>query len=468
MFLTILGMFGLLMLSGHSVSAQSPAFAEGEKLTFQVLFDGYQNAGYAELHVVARGKLDDRDALEIRSRFKTTDFVGAALVKVNENRVTYVDPISGFPVFSRLIEDPDGYSRESTTDFRSGSSSFDLLGLVHALRSQAGRGSIPFIENGTEFSMDFRDGKTERVRTGAGDFDTIITSLESDYFKKLGVWEVRVNFSNDARRLPVQVRLRTKMGKMRIVLASVQGGTPGNFQSVNLTRDPIDSTAAPVGSTISETVPFAAGERTTLRISKAGRAVGDVILQVGQISMAEGKSVVPLTAMFNVAPSEDIPFKSGDSFSNRVDTISLLPLETAARLSAGWSLLSGRFIYNQENGTFTQEDAESGSMASATHDVLSFVYALRAFNLVPGSSPTSPINDTRVSVIMGNRNLIFTVRPNPVETVTIAGRSHRAQMMNIITGESSIDQLSPRIWLGMGKDRPILKISMGDFVAEIL
>ena len=456
------------VLNPSNISGQSALFREGEKLTYRILFDGYENAGYAELHVVATGKFDGRDVVELRSRFKTTSFVGAALITANESRITYADPSTGLPIFSRLIEDPDAYSRESSVQFASGASSFNLLTAVHALRRQTGRGTIPIVESGTEYPLAFRDGKSERIKTGAGDFDTIISVLESDYFKALGIWEVRVNFSNDSRRIPVEVRLRTKMGKMRISLASLQAGVAERFKEVGMTPTVRDASSSQQSGAVSETVPFSFGERTTLRISRSGRIVGDVILQVGQPVFEGGKTSLPLTAMFNVSPSDDVPFKSGDRFTNKVETTSILPSETIANMSATWESISGRYTYDQVNGTFTREGGERGSMASGTHDLLSFLFALRAFNLVPSSSPTSPINDTRVSVLLGTRNLVFTVRPGQFEALIVNGKSHRAQMLNIVTGDASIDQLSPRIWLGSTKDRPILKITMGDFAVEAI
>lgn len=457
----------IALSSGVTIAlGQSQSFPDGEKLTYRILFDGYENAGYAELHVVGRGKLGDREAVELRSKIKTTNFVGAALVGVNESRVTYVDPSSGLPIYTKVVDDPDAFARETVEDFRAGATGFDLLSLVHALRRQAGRGSISFFSKGSNYSVSFKDGRLERVRTGAGDFDTVVSALDSEYFKSIGIWEVRVSFSNDSRRIPIEVRLRTKKGKMRILLASLQmpprDGTRINLAPVGKS----DSVDVKKSASVSDTVPFSFGERTSLKLTKFGRQVGDVEFQVGQSNAESGKTFVQLVAAFNIIPADGMPFKSGDSFTTKVDALSLLPIETVANLSVSWSALSGRYVYDQGNGSFRSEGGDSGSMASASHDLLSFLFALRAFNLTPSPSPTSPINDTRVSVMVGSRNLFFTVRPGQFETITIRGRSLQAQMLTIVTGDPEIDQLSPRVWLGDSKERPILKISMGDIIAE--
>jgi hypothetical protein len=457
-----------MALSGAVVDVfgQSRLFPGEEKLTYRILFDGYENAGYAELQIVGSGRLGDREAVELRSKIKTTNFVGAALVQVNERRITYVDPASGLPIYSKLVDDPDAFARESSVDFRSGATSFDVVSLIHALRRQSGRGSIAFTDKGTSYSVEFRDGKSEKVRSGTGDFETVLSVLESDYFKTIGIWEVRVNFSRDSRRIPVEVRLRTKMGKMRILLASIQIPSPVGPTLGITPRVDSESGQTAKSPTQLQSVPFSSGERTNLRISRNGRQLGEVALQVGQPVSQNGEQFITLLASVSVANAEDMPFKMGDSFASRVRATSLLPVETLSRLSSSWSEISGRYTYDQENGSFKTDSGESGSMASATHDLISFLYALRAFNLNPSTSPVSPVNDTRVSVLLGNRNLFFTVRPSQVEAVTIGGKKQLAQMLTIVTGDPEIDQLSPRVWLGDSKGRSILKVSIGDFVAE--
>lgn len=460
-------LFVFIALTPIAVLGQGGFFPEGEKLTYRILFDGYENAGYAELHVVGRGRLENRDAVEIRTRLKTTNFVGAALIRANETRIAYADPVTGASFFTKVIEDPDGFARERAIDMRSGGSVSDLVSLIYALRRQTGIGSVPFVENGKEYVANFKDGKSERVRTGGGDFDTVITAVESPFFKDVGIWEVRVNFSNDSRRIPVELRLRTKMGKMRISLASFQDSkSVSTNKTIVAPASPVESVGIVPADLLSEGVPFAYRETTTLKISKGNRPIGDMSLKVGARSTDGGKPSVLLSAAFNVSPSEDIPIKSGDNFQTKIDVMTLLPSESVVKMSSSWDIVSGRFKYDQENGNFLRGEGESGSMANGTHDLLSLLFAIRAFNLLPSNAPSSPVNDTRVSVVLGSRNMVFTIRPNQVESLAINSKKLKAQMLTIVTGDPSIDQLSPRVWLGVSKERPILKISIGEFTVE--
>src|SRR4051812_44304071 len=52
-------------------------FRIGEKLTYAVSFGRFKNAGFAEIYAVSRGKLENRDAVELHSKFKTNELVSA-------------------------------------------------------------------------------------------------------------------------------------------------------------------------------------------------------------------------------------------------------------------------------------------------------------------------------------------------------------------------------------------------------
>ena len=63
-------------------------FRIGERLTYNMSFGQFANAGYLETYVVSRGKLAENDAVELRSKVKTNDFVSAAFYLVDESRTT--------------------------------------------------------------------------------------------------------------------------------------------------------------------------------------------------------------------------------------------------------------------------------------------------------------------------------------------------------------------------------------------
>src|SRR5207245_10921879 len=78
----------------------------GEKLTYSGSFGKCENAGYAEMYVVSRGKIAGKDAVELRSTIKTLEFVSAAFFLFYESRVVYASPETGLPLYiSRSVND---------------------------------------------------------------------------------------------------------------------------------------------------------------------------------------------------------------------------------------------------------------------------------------------------------------------------------------------------------------------------
>jgi hypothetical protein len=258
------------------------------------------------------------------------------------------------------------------------------------------------------------------------------------------------------------------MGKMRISLASIQSPMLAVGNKVNVSQPSSAVESVTPLNVISEGVPFSYQETTTLRLSKGDRLIGDMSLRVGTRNNNPGRPSVLLSAVFNASPAEDVPIKSGDNFQTKVDAVTLLPSESVGKMSSSWDFISGNLKYDQENGNFYREGGEGGSMANGTHDLLSLLFAIRAFNLLPSNSASNPVNDTRVSVLVGSRNMIFTIRPNQVEDLTINAKRQKAQMLTIVTGDQLFDQLAPRIWLGTTNERRILKISLGEYIAESL
>src|SRR5258705_1085103 len=80
LFLTL----ALVMLGSFTKSqaaAETPII--GERLTYNVSFGQFDNIAYAELYTVSRGKLSNKDVIELRARIKTFDLIGAAFYSMN-------------------------------------------------------------------------------------------------------------------------------------------------------------------------------------------------------------------------------------------------------------------------------------------------------------------------------------------------------------------------------------------------
>src|SRR5690348_4690721 len=60
----------------------------GERLTYNISFQRYNDVGYFETYAVSRGKLGDVDAVELRMKLKTSGLLSAAFYQIDEARTT--------------------------------------------------------------------------------------------------------------------------------------------------------------------------------------------------------------------------------------------------------------------------------------------------------------------------------------------------------------------------------------------
>src|SRR5688500_18846767 len=79
-FLALFGFFVFGIAVWEKVSAQNTVKAQtlsnfriGERLTYNFSFEKFENVAYAEIYVVSQGKLGEKNAVELRSKFKTVD-----------------------------------------------------------------------------------------------------------------------------------------------------------------------------------------------------------------------------------------------------------------------------------------------------------------------------------------------------------------------------------------------------------
>src|SRR5437660_11847379 len=73
------------------------AYRVGERLTYNVEYSHYASAGHVELFVAARGNFFNRDGLQLRAHVETVGIVNVALLSINNDYTTYVDPETGVP-----------------------------------------------------------------------------------------------------------------------------------------------------------------------------------------------------------------------------------------------------------------------------------------------------------------------------------------------------------------------------------
>ena len=76
--------------------SQAP-YLVGERLTYNVSYSNFPSAAHAEFEIVARGNYFGRDGIQLRAHVETTGVVNVALLSINNDYKTYVDPSTGLP-----------------------------------------------------------------------------------------------------------------------------------------------------------------------------------------------------------------------------------------------------------------------------------------------------------------------------------------------------------------------------------
>jgi hypothetical protein len=465
--------------NAQTVAAEAGGIRVGERLTFNVSTERVSNVAYAELYAVSRGRIGDKDAIEVRSKMKTLDLASATHYLIDETRTTFVSPSSGLPLYVSVTQNAFGLPRETISNFLSApSTNFDLSTAMYKIRQLGGNGSLTLQENDRVYSFTFQAGAAEKHKTEAGEFDTALVSIQSDYFTELGLTDVRLNLSSDENRLPVLLRFRTTKGHFKVALASVQiiepdepvqpTPTPARTPVVERTPKPV---ATPTPYVANQPLPaelaFDIGETLEYRIVTGGQPIGRMRMSVKERTQVNGIDTLILEAVFaENAPGS--PFVSGDFIRANVDPETLAPYRIEIRFAGQLKPFSQTAVFDRQRSSISFGGATPAEAPVGTHSILSLLYAARSFNLKPSRDLNNPINDTRVAVFWESRAYVFTLRPSPPEVIKIDGKDMAAQMVAINTKNPTLDQQNIKVWLGNDDARIPLRFSVGPFQAELI
>ena len=489
-FLTFLTRFAVVVLLGATAffilkpasaqtteKSQTP-FKIGEKLTYNVSFGRFKNAGYAEIAVVSRGKLSEKDAVELHSKFKTNELVAAAFYLLDESRVTFAAAETGLPLYIRKTSSEGILPKETISNYLSApTQNFDLLSLIYRIRNAGGIGSFLLLEDETIYTVNAQTGLNRRIKTDAGEFETTVSDIQSDYFTQKGVTEFRINFSADEQKIPVLIRFKTSKGEFRASLASIQNAPP----EPETTPTPIPTptpiqTPIPIptptpnldNQPLSTNLPFVLGETLEYKITSNKQNIGSFLLQAKERKIIERRDTLFLSATIaNVEKGIGI-FNSGDAIVAQVNAETLAPQQFEVRFTGTLSSFNQSARFDQERGIAIFGGTNQTQIPINTHSLLSLVYAIRSFNLKPSKDSKNPINDTRVSVFYGTQFYVFTLRPLESELINSRGEKVAAQLITIVTGNPQLDALNLRVWMSNDEKRTPLRFAIGGYQADLV
>ncbi len=456
-------------------------FRVGERLTYNISFENFYNAAYAEIAVVSRGKLQGIDSVELYSKLKSVDMVSAAFYMLDEERTTFASVETGLPLYVKKVSNtsiiPDikilNYLKSPTVNY-------DLLTLLHKIRYSNGIGTFLFQENGKDYSLTIQSIGIEKIETAIGTVETTKITVQSPYLTESGITDLSVNISSNEQKIPVLMRLTTKKGNFRMEIASSQL----LYQKIdpNVIPTPIPTpfptqTPTPVPTPIPyvvnqpliERLPFDLGETLEYKITKQQQDAGTVLLRVEERKEVLGKDSLLLKATAVNQGALPIPiFDINNQITSQVDPVSLMPSLTELKLSYALSEFNQIIKFDQDKGTVVYDGKTVQEIPVGTHSILSLAYAIRSFNLKPSLDKDNPVNDTRVAVFLGTEPYVFTLRPSNSEIINLKGEKVPAQLITIRTGNPNIDKYNIKLWLGLGVNRLPLRLTAGDFQADLI
>jgi hypothetical protein len=452
-------------------------FRINERITYNVSFGRWPNAAYAEIYAVSRGKIGERDAVELRSRIKTLDLTGA-LYLLDQSRTTFAGAESGLPLYVVKTETEGVMPKESIDNYLTNPiTNYDLLTLLYQARNSGGSGTYTLQEAEKTYSVTFQPGGNEKVKTDAGEFDTTISTVQSDFFTQSGILDLRINFSTDDQRVPALIRFRTAKGDFRASVASIQVIEP-EVEPETVTPQPPrpNPTPRPVPTAtpyvdnlpLLPEVSFVLGETLEYKISSGGQPIGNITLRAKERKFTGQDSLLLTADVSSVTGQGTGLFRAGDFVRTLVNPDTLSPQQIDIRFTGGFSLLNQTAVFDQRTGGIMVGGANRVESPVGTHNLLSLIYAIRSFNLKPSKNPNNPVNDTRVAVFWDKRPYVFTLRPSDAEIINLQGQRTSAQLITINTGNPQLDALGLKIWLSNDKNRLPLRLAAGSYQADLV
>lgn len=352
--------------------------------------------------------------------------------------------------------------------------------MIYRIRHAPGPGTLTLQENDKTYNVTFQTIGNERVKTDAGEFDTAIVAVQSDYLTENGLKDLRINLSTDEAKIPATIRFKTAKGEFRASVASIQNHEPQVEPQptppvVIKTSRPLPSpTPSPTPRAYVDNQPlpadlsFELGESLEYRVSSGGQPIATFTLQAKERKQFQAADSLLLTAtVTGIEPGNQL-FNLNDSVKAHVNPETLGPRQIDINFTGALSSLNQTVMFDEKTTIITFKGAGQVESPVGTHSLLSLIYAIRSFNLKPSKDTFNPINDTRVAVFWENKPYIFTLRPSPAELITLQGEKASAQLISINTGHAQLDALNIKVWLANDNRRLPLRFSAGTYQADLI
>ena len=442
--------------------AQTP-YRVGERLTYNVSYSSFPDAAHVELEVVSRGVHFGREAIQLRGHLETTGVINVALLAINNDYVTYIDPATGLPFRAeetardaiRAASSVDDFNQPAGNDAitppQKGSAGiYDFVSAFYRARA------LPLVSGAvynfsvrgqsSDYQAELRVVGKEIVRTNVGSFPAIVTQIKVN---TSSIKNIKAYFSDDPGHVPVLVTARVSSGDLRAELAGSELIKPPDAAPIPtpaIVVAPAPTPTPPKG--LDENLPFTVGEQLNYQVFISGGStpLGLATFQVRGRSKYFDRDGVFLTVNAHTTGAAARLFNATDTIDSYVDPKGLLPYRTVLNLSEGSRRLNETLTLNQETGTASSDKGGRIEMPVGTHDYLSFFYALRTLNL-------NPTKKSVLSMLVEKKPKTLFVDVLKRESIELGDRKIPTIALSITTDDPEPDKYKLRMWVSDDRRR---------------
>jgi hypothetical protein len=477
--------------------SQAP-YRVGERLTYTVSFSNFPTAAHAETQVVGRGQLHGREGVELRAHVETIGVVSAALLALNVNQATFVDPATGLPYRAQQSLVQNARVQDVAQDYNTplgdaalaqgrdvavAAGTYDFLSAVFRLRAlplaQGAIYTLSVKQNETVYDAEVKVTGRETLKTNIGSSNVVVTEVRVRGNKEADDYRVHLYFTDDERRVPVLISARHRAGEVRIELASAEfvGETPDSLAAATPTPAPADpgirlppgqpatnnpprTTPAPerppgpASASPPADLPFKPGEQLNFNffLGPNAQPAGSASFLVRPRARYFNREGLLLTANLQSAGAVQTLFPVSDQLNSYVDASTVLPFRTELSLSEGKRRAHFVVSADQQAGSALFEDGTRVEVPFGTHDLLSVFYALRSFDLTPGKR-------NAVSLLVNKRPRLLFITALRAGTLQLGGQNIPAVELALATSDPAGDRLALRLWVSTDKRRLPLRLT---------
>jgi hypothetical protein len=452
------------------------AYRVGERLTYNVEYSHYSSAAHVELFVAARGAFFNREGIQLRAHVETVGVVNAALLSMNNDYTTYVDPQNGLPYHAQEVVREAGRTSEAGRDYNQPAGTdaipskvrmgefpgtHDMLSALYRVRalplSDGSNYFLTVIQDGDQYSAEVKVVGRERLKTNVGSFSTIVTRVN---VKSRG-YDLRVYFSDDERHVPVLITAKVDSGEIRAELAASELTGPDASQPSRPTQ-PIETRpkelpvkpnpgivrgVQPPGESTSvlplQDLPFKVGEQLSYQVylSSSPQPVGTISFTLKARGRYFNRDGLLFSVRAQTTGAGARVFPVNDQINSYIDPTTLLPFRTELTLSEGKYRYSRGYSLDQNRGAALADSKERIEIPVGTHDLISAVYAIRTFDLWPKKR-------NAISIMATTQPRTLFVESLRRETIEVGGQKISAIMLTLTTDDPQNDKMQLRMWIG--------------------